>query len=104
LYARQNPDGGWGEGPRSYVDPDEAGRGETSVPMTALVSAALIEAGDRESAQVTRAIDLLLAAQGSDGTWKNGTYLVTNIPPAGFYTYSGAAAHLPLEALARFRK
>lgn len=102
LKERQNPDGGWGESPDSYRDPSLAGRGESSAPMTGLVCAALIEAGERSSA-VTSAIDHLLDRQLRDGTWDNGRYVVTNIPPSDFYTYEGARLHLPLEALARHR-
>ncbi len=102
LLARQNADGGWGEHPDSYRDPQLAGRGESSAPMTGLVCAALIEAGERGPA-IDRAITYLLDHQRSDGTWDNGTYVVTNIPPSDFYTYDGARLHLPLEALARYR-
>jgi squalene-hopene/tetraprenyl-beta-curcumene cyclase len=102
LNGRQNLDGGWGESPDSYRDPAQSGRGESSAPMTGLVCAALIEAGAHSSA-IPSAIDHLLAAQLPDGTWDNGTYVVTNIPPSDFYTYEGARLHLPLEALARHR-
>jgi len=102
LKERQNVDGGWGEDPDSYRDPSRAGRGESSAPMTGLVCAALIETGDRSNV-VTAGIDHLLASQRGDGTWDNGRYVVTNVPPSDFYTYEGARLHLPLEALARHR-
>lgn len=103
LRARQNPDGGWGESPRSYTDPRTAGRGASAAPMTGLVAAALLECGDGRTPELRRAIERLVAEQRPDGAWDNGTYVVTNIPPNNFYTYAGAALHLPLEALARYR-
>lgn len=104
LLEHQNEDGGWGEGPASYVDPKTmAGVGPSSAPLTGMVTAALIEAGRADEPAVARAIDYLLREQLPDGTWPNGTYVVTNIPPNNFYTYAGAVNHLPLEALARYR-
>lgn len=102
LLSVQNADGGFGESVASYVDPTQAGRGPSTAPLTALVVQALVDIGHGEHEATQRAIEYLLALQRPDGTWPNGDYLATNIPPEGFYVYTGAARHMPLEALARY--
>jgi squalene cyclase len=102
MLSRQNPDGGFGESVASYRDITRAGTGTSTVPLTALVVGALVEAGRNNEPAVHAAIDYLIREQRPDGTWPNGHYLATNIPPEGFYFYGGTVAHAPLEALARF--
>ena len=102
LLAHQNPDGGWGESTASYSDPRLAGVGESTAPLTGMVTAALVEAGYAEHPAVVAAVRYLLESETADG-WPSGSYVAPNIPPAGFYTYEGAAQHLPLEALGRYR-
>lgn len=102
LLAHQNPDGGWGESPQTYADPRLAGTGPSTPPLTGMVAAALVEAGYAEHPALSAAVRYLLEAQSPEG-WPSGPYVAPNIPPAGFYTYLGAAEHLPLEALGRYR-
>lgn len=102
LLSVQNPDGGFGETVETYVDPTRAGRGASTAPLTALVVQALVDVGYGEHAATQRAIEYLLSLQRPDGTWPNGDYVATNIPPEGFYVYTGAARHMPLEALAHY--
>lgn len=104
LRARQNDDGGWGESIASYVDPARAGRGPSTPPLTSLVVCALVDQGEGDSDAVRRAIAYLIARQRPDGTWPNDDYVATNLPPDGFYVYTGAARHMPLEALGRFAR
>ncbi|MGE3628850.1 MAG: oxygenase MpaB family protein, partial [Sandaracinaceae bacterium] len=100
----QNADGGWGESTESYLDPEKAGRGPSTAPLTALVVQGLVECGEGERVEVEKAIAYLIAKQRPDGTWPNDDYVATNIPPQGFYVYDGAARHMPLEALARYAR
>jgi squalene cyclase len=102
TLSRQNPDGGFGEAVDSYLDIARAGTGTSTVPLTALVAGALVEAGRGNDPAVLRAIAYLIREQRPDGTWPNGDYLAPNVPPDSFYFYGGTARHAPLEALARF--
>ena len=69
-----------------------------------LVLQGLIEAGEGEGdgEAVQRGIAYLLAQQRPDGTWRNGRYLHTNVPPETFYVYEEAARFYPSEALALY--
>src|SRR5439155_9742311 len=68
LEAHQNPDGGWGEDLRSYVDRQWAGRGASTASQTAWALLALLAAGER-SATVERGVRYLVDTQRPDGTW-----------------------------------
>lgn len=102
MISKQNADGGWGEGPESYKDESAAGVGPTMLPLTALVVQALIDAGEGDHVAVKRAVRLLLDTQKADGTWSNGEYLHTNVPPDTFYVYPEAARFYPTEALGKY--
>lgn len=102
MISKQNPDGGWGEGPESYRTDSAAGVGPTMLPLTGLVVQALIDAGEGDSDAVKKAVTLLLDSQRADGTWVNGEYLHVNIPPDTFYVYPEAARFYPTEALGKY--
>ncbi len=102
IASRQNADGGWGESPESYRRESAAGIGPTMLPLTALVVQALLDAGEGDSDMVKRAVNLLLKSQRADGTWANGEYLHTNVPPDTFYVYPEAARFYPTEALGKY--
>jgi squalene cyclase len=102
VRSKQNEDGGWGEGPSSYKSIDNAGKGPTMLPLTGLVVQGLVAAGAGNSPEVEKAIALLVHSQRPDGTWSNGEYLHTNIPPDTFYVYPEAARFYPAEALGRY--
>lgn len=104
LLAHQNEDGGWGESIASYASPARAGRGPSTCPLTALVVCALVDQGRGDGDAVRRGIAYLVARQRPDGTWPNDDYVATNLPPDGFYVYTGAARHMPLEALGRYAR
>jgi hypothetical protein len=89
VLSKQNPDGGWGEGPKSYPDPKLAGIGPSMPPLTGLVLKGLLDAGVR-STHIDRAAAYLLAQQRGDGTWPNLNYLHVNIPPDTFFIYPEA--------------
>ncbi len=102
VLAHQNDDGGFGESVASYVAPSLAGHGASTAPLTGLVLTALVDVGLGEREETQRALAYLLARQRPDGTWPNGHYLATALPPTAFYTYAPAANYLPLQALARY--
>jgi len=102
LVDRQNPDGGWGEGPDSYSDPAMAGVGPSMPPLTGIVLSALIDAGEGSSEAVVRGVGYLVDRQREDGTWSNAGYLCANVPPDTFYVLAEGARHNPTEALGRW--
>lgn len=103
TLSKQNGDGGWGEAARSYADPATAGEGDTTAPCTGIVLAGLVAAGVDSGPSTEKAAGYLLATQRADGRWDNGDFLITNVPPNGFYTYPESARYMPLEALGRLR-
>jgi squalene cyclase len=104
LVARQNADGGWGEGPESYRTQALAGVGPSVAPLTGLVLQALVDVGQARGPNARRGVSFLLATQRGDGTWPNGEYLHTNVPPDTFYVYEEPARFYPTEGLALYRK
>lgn len=102
VLSKQNADGGWGEGPASYRSQTNAGVGPTMLPLTGLVVQGLVAAGHGDAPEVEKAVELIVTSQRADGTWSNGAYLHTNIPPDTFYVYPYAARFYPAEALARY--
>ncbi len=104
LRGKQNADGGFGETPDSYQDEALAGVGPSMAPLTGLVLQALVDVGEGGSDEAKRAARYLLRTQSPDGTWPNGEYLHTNVPPDTFYVYPEAARFFPLEGLAKYEE
>jgi squalene-hopene/tetraprenyl-beta-curcumene cyclase len=102
VLEHQNGDGGWGELADSYRDPGLAGRGPSMPPLTGLVLAGLLDAGEVSSDAALRAVAYLLDQQQPDGSWPHADWLQAIIPPDTFYILAEAARHYPMEALARW--
>ena len=102
VKSRQRADGSWGESQASYANPELAGQGPSMPPLTGLVAAALIRAGETNSPEVLKAIRYLLTTQSSDGTWPNGHWLHVYFPPNFFYDLPIEGIYQPLEALALY--
>jgi squalene-hopene/tetraprenyl-beta-curcumene cyclase len=104
LVAHQNVDGGWGDSPRSYIDPTAGSVGDSTPTQTAWALLGLIAAGGEPGDAVERGIDWLLAAQRSDGTWSEHASTGTGIP-GRLYLRRHLDRHVfPLLALARWRR
>ena len=80
LEEHQNPDGGWGEDMRSYIDPSWRGRGASTASQTAWALLALLAAGESHRVSVGRAVGWLVASQQSDGSWDEPWFTGTGFP------------------------
>jgi len=110
LLRHQNPDGGWGEDLRSYVDPSWIGRGESTASQTAWALLALLaaqEPGDHERAvkvreAADRGVAYLAGTQREDGTWDEDQFTGTGFPGDFYINYHLYRLVFPLTALGRY--
>ena len=100
LEDHQNEDGGWGEDPRSYDDPEWIGRGPSTASQTAWALLALHAAGERSPA-LARGVDWLVATQRADGTWDEPQYTGTGFPSDYYINYHLYRLTFPVMALGR---
>jgi squalene-hopene/tetraprenyl-beta-curcumene cyclase len=100
LARIQNEDGGWGEDPRSYDDPQWIGRGPSTASQTAWALLALHAAGER-SASVERGVGWLLDTQRPDGGWDEPQYTGTGFPSDYYINYHLYRLTFPVMALGR---
>jgi squalene-hopene/tetraprenyl-beta-curcumene cyclase len=103
LERHQNADGGWGEDPRSYDDPEWIGRGASTASQTAWSLLALHAAGE-SSAAVDRGIGWLVSAQLPEGTWDEPQYTGTGFPSDFYINYHLYRLVFPIMALGRLRR
>jgi squalene-hopene/tetraprenyl-beta-curcumene cyclase len=99
LESRQNADGGFGESPGSYEEPETRGRGPSSVSQTAWALMGLVAAGRGHSEAAQRAADHLVAKQGADGTWTEREWTGTGFPGHFYLRYHGYPQYFALSAL-----
>ncbi|HEX3480479.1 MAG TPA: squalene--hopene cyclase [Kofleriaceae bacterium] len=90
LVERQNPDGGFGEGCESYVDPAARGRGPSTPSQTAWALLALVAAGRAGSPAAERATAYLQVTQRGDGSWDEDAYTGCGFPGYGVGAPRGA--------------
>jgi squalene-hopene/tetraprenyl-beta-curcumene cyclase len=90
LTARQNSDGGFGEGCESYVDRDRRGRGPSTPSQTAWALLAFIAAGRAGSPAARRAAEHLVGTQRSDGSWDEQAFTGCGFPGYGVGEARGA--------------
>jgi squalene-hopene/tetraprenyl-beta-curcumene cyclase len=100
LARIQNEDGGWGEDPRSYDDPQWIGCGPSTASQTAWALLALHAAGER-SASVERGVGWLLDTQRPDGGWDEPQYTGTGFPSDYYINYHLYRLTFPVMALGR---
>jgi squalene-hopene/tetraprenyl-beta-curcumene cyclase len=101
LEKIQNPDGGWGEDMRSYVDPEFIGCGDSTASQTGWVLLALLAAKERSPA-VERGITWLTDRQREDGGWDEDQFTGTGFPGDFYINYHIYRHVFPLTALGRF--
>ena len=103
MVGVQNSDGGWGETPESYADPEQKGRGPSTASQTSWAILGLLAAGGHEPA-VRRGVDWLLARQQADGTWEEDAWTGTGFPQVFYLRYHLYATHFPIMALAAWER
>ncbi|MFQ5827940.1 MAG: squalene--hopene cyclase [Candidatus Methylomirabilia bacterium] len=104
LRAKQNPDGGWGEGCESYEDPSLAGQGPSTPSHTAWALLGLMAGGHLTGPEVERGIRYLLDARREDGTWQDSRWNGAGFPRVFFLKYHYYAKYFPLWALGVYRQ
>ena len=106
LIGRQNPDGGWGETCKSYVDASLAGRGESAASQTAwgLIGLLAADGGDGNGAAgaIERGVRWLVERQEEDGQWEEPQFTGTGFPGAFYIKYHLYRNYWPLSALGRY--
>ncbi len=100
LERHQNEDGGWGEDPRSYEDPEWIGRGPSTASQTAWALLALHAAGER-STTLARGVAWLACTQREDGGWDEPQYTGTGFPCDYYINYHLYRLAFPIMALGR---
>ncbi len=101
LERHQNPDGGWGEDPRSYDDPAWIGRGESTASQTAWALLALDAAGERRGGAARRGVQWLVETQLPDGGWEEPQFTGTGFPSDYYINYHLYRLVFPIMALGR---
>jgi squalene-hopene/tetraprenyl-beta-curcumene cyclase len=104
LRSCQNEDGGWGESCRSYDDPDQKGRGESTASQTAWSLMGLIAAGEENDDMVKAGVAYLLRTQNAKGSWDEQAFTGTGFPSFFYLRYHMYRDYFPHMALARYRK
>ena len=104
LEEHQNEDGGWGEDPRSYDDPDWIGRGSSTASQTAWALLALDAAGRGASEAAERGVAWLAETQREDGTWDEPEFTGTGFPGDFYINYHLYRLVFPLSALGRLTR
>ena len=104
LRSVQKPDGSFGETAQSYEDASLIGQGPSTASQTAWGAMALLAAAGPHDPDVHRALEWLIAHQGSDGNWEENWYTGTGFPKVFYLKYHLYRLYFPLTALARFRR
>jgi squalene-hopene/tetraprenyl-beta-curcumene cyclase len=102
LIEHQNPDGGWGEDLRSYVEPGWHGRGTSTPSQTAWALLALLSAEKKADPATARGIEWLVRNQTQDGTWEEPWFTGTGFPWDFSLNYHLYRHVFPVTALGRY--
>lgn len=103
LKGVQNNDGGWGETPESYSDPERfKARGPSTASQTAWALLGLLAACESDSVAVERGIQWLLQRQNDDGTWTEDQFTGTGFPKVFYLKYHLYRVYFPLLALSTY--
>lgn len=103
LINAQNPDGGWGETPRSYDSPELAGEGPSTPSQTAWALLGLIAGGATGHPSTQRGIAYLIETQSDEGSWPSSYHTGTGFPGDFYLIYGLYSQYFPLLALSRYQ-
>src|SRR5262249_47009970 len=103
LGARQNADGGWGEGPASYEGAAQRGVGVSTPSQTAWAVMTLLAAAGPGHPAVSRGVDYLLHAQTADGGWEETASPATAVPRRPYLRRELSPLLAALRALGQYR-
>ena len=101
LTACQQPDGGWGEDPRSYRDRSWIGRGPATPSQTAWGLLGLL-AGHAGPEAMARAAGWLAEHQRADGGWDEPQHTGTAVPGDLYVSHHLHRVVFPISALGRY--
>jgi squalene-hopene/tetraprenyl-beta-curcumene cyclase len=101
LRAHQNEDGGFGEEPEAYFDPQKRGKGPSDPTQSAWVVLGLLAAGERTSNSVASAVDYLTRTLGNKGEYSTSYFHAVAAPPL-YQRYELYPVYFPLLALKKF--
>ncbi len=87
FEAKQNRDGGWGESPHSYDDPECKGEGPSTASQTAWALMALLDLGAIGSTAVAAGLDYLTRTQLPGGGWEEDAWTGTGFPRVFYLKY-----------------
>lgn len=104
FKAIQNPDGGWGESTKSYVDSKWIGRGMSTPTQTAWALMALIECGQADTPEVKFGIRYLIDEFQKNGQWEDKSVVGTGHPGLIYLEYPSYPHTFPLIALGKYLK
>ncbi|MEX1232053.1 MAG: prenyltransferase/squalene oxidase repeat-containing protein [Planctomycetaceae bacterium] len=104
IKAKQQLNGGWGETPRTYDEPELRGTGPVTPSQTAWALMGLMAAGEVDSPVVERGIGYLMSTQKDDGTWDEPEFTGTGFPRIFYLKYHMYAIYFPLMAIARYAR
>ena len=102
LRSVQNPDGGWGELPKSYDDSKYKGQGPSTPSQTAWALMGLMATGDHQSPSLKQGLEYLLDTQFDDGSWFDEFWTGTGFPRVFYLRYHLYATYFPLMAFGLF--
>ncbi|MBL0337739.1 MAG: squalene--hopene cyclase [Rhodospirillaceae bacterium] len=103
LFARQNPDGGWGEDGASYwVERKQECKASTP-SQTAWALLGLMAAGQVGHEAVEKGIKYLINCPREKGRWQEDLFTSVGFPRVFYLKYHGYARYFPLWALSRYR-
>ena len=102
LLAHQQANGGWGESPRSYEQPELRGQGPATASQTAWALLGLMAAGMADHPAVLRGVHFLAHTQNHDGTWDESQFTGTGFPCVFYLRYHYYPIYFPLMALAQW--
>lgn len=104
LKSIQQRNGGWGETPESYDNPQLKGTGPVTASQTAWALLGLIAAGEVNSPEVIKGMEFLIDTQSADGTWEEPYFTGTGFPKVFYLKYHLYSVYFPLMALSRYQQ